>query len=37
MDQSYSTMLRVDSVINVFGFGHLFMPSSLIMEREHAG
>jgi hypothetical protein len=27
MERSYSTNLHVDPVINVFGFGHLFMPS----------
>ena len=28
MERSYSANVRVDPVINVFGFGHLFMPSS---------
>ncbi|XP_062183889.1 uncharacterized protein LOC133887890 [Phragmites australis] len=34
MERSYSANVRVDPVINVFGFGHLFMPSSPAKERK---
>ena len=34
MQRSYSANVRVDPVINVFGFGHLFMPSSLAKEKK---
>ncbi|ONM13840.1 translation initiation factor IF-2 [Zea mays] len=37
MERSYSANVRVDPVINVFGFGHLFMPSSPAKERDVAG
>ncbi|WVZ87159.1 hypothetical protein U9M48_033845 [Paspalum notatum var. saurae] len=34
MERSYSANVRVDPVINVFGFGHLFMPSSPAKDRR---
>ncbi|KAF8651199.1 hypothetical protein HU200_063442 [Digitaria exilis] len=34
MERSYSANVRVDPVINVFGFGLLFMPSSPAKERK---
>ncbi|OEL32439.1 hypothetical protein BAE44_0006541 [Dichanthelium oligosanthes] len=34
MERSYSANVRVDPVINVFGFGLLFMPSSPAKERR---
>uniref|UniRef100_A0ACD5UTT5 Uncharacterized protein n=1 Tax=Avena sativa TaxID=4498 RepID=A0ACD5UTT5_AVESA len=34
MERSYSTNVRVDPVINVFGFGHLFFPSSPAKEKK---
>ncbi|XP_062226746.1 uncharacterized protein LOC133924991 [Phragmites australis] len=34
MERSYSANVRVDPVINVFGFGHLFMPSSPAKEKK---
>ncbi|PWZ45671.1 hypothetical protein Zm00014a_024598 [Zea mays] len=34
MERSYSANVRVDPVISVFGFGHLFMPSSPAKERK---
>ncbi|KAL6843686.1 hypothetical protein ACP4OV_026257 [Aristida adscensionis] len=34
MERSYSANVRVDPVINVFGFGHLFMPSSPAKEKR---
>jgi hypothetical protein len=34
MERSYSTNVRVDPVINVFGFGHLFFPASPAKEKK---
>ncbi|KAL5216531.1 hypothetical protein ABZP36_007932 [Zizania latifolia] len=34
MERSYSANVRVDPVINVFGFGHLFFPSSPAKEKK---
>uniref|UniRef100_A0ACD5V1D9 Uncharacterized protein n=1 Tax=Avena sativa TaxID=4498 RepID=A0ACD5V1D9_AVESA len=34
MERSFSTNVRVDPVINVFGFGHLFLPSSPAKEKK---
>ncbi|KAE8766326.1 putative protein TPRXL [Hordeum vulgare] len=34
MERSYSTNVRVDPVINVFGFGHLFFPGSPAKEKK---
>ncbi|GJN01737.1 hypothetical protein PR202_ga19026 [Eleusine coracana subsp. coracana] len=37
MERSYSANVRVDPVINVFGFGQLFMPSSPAKQERKAG
>uniref|UniRef100_A0A0E0KVA9 Uncharacterized protein n=1 Tax=Oryza punctata TaxID=4537 RepID=A0A0E0KVA9_ORYPU len=34
MERSFSANVRVDPVINVFGFGHLFLPSSPAKEKK---
>nr|CCI55353.1 PH01B019A14.22 [Phyllostachys edulis] len=34
MERSYSANVRVDPVINVFGFGHLFLPASPAKEKK---
>uniref|UniRef100_A0A0D3G0E9 Uncharacterized protein n=1 Tax=Oryza barthii TaxID=65489 RepID=A0A0D3G0E9_9ORYZ len=34
MERSFSANVRVDPVINVFGFGHLFLPSSPSKEKK---
>lgn len=36
MERSYSANVRVDPVINVFGFGQLFMPSSPAKQEKKA-
>ncbi|KAG8066299.1 hypothetical protein GUJ93_ZPchr0004g39972 [Zizania palustris] len=35
MERSYSANVRVDPVINVFGFGHLFLPSSPAKDKKN--
>ncbi|XP_040379602.1 WAS/WASL-interacting protein family member 3-like [Oryza brachyantha] len=34
MERSFSANVRVDPVINVFGFGHLFLPSSPAKDKK---